>query len=232
MTFTSIASSSKGNCYLAEDGETRVLLECGIPFRRLKKALGFDFSAIQACLLSHEHQDHAKSAAELIRSGVQVFASRGTAEALDCPQITAVADREQFSVGTLDILPFATFHDAAEPLGFLLYSRRDGQRLAFATDTVNLAYRFPGVNLLALEANYDAAILARCQRMPEKVKTRVTNSHMEISRLCRYLGNLDLSACRAVYLLHLSNAASNEGDFVRRVQQAVPGHVRVIACPA
>ena len=86
------------------------------------------------------------------------------------------------------------------------------------------------MNLLALEANYDASILARCERMPEKVRKRVVNSHMEINTLCQYLRTLDLSACRTLYLLHLSNAASSEGHFVGRVQQVVPRHVQVVVC--
>ena len=55
MTFTSLASSSHGNCYVVNDGETAILLECGISFRRIKKGLGFDLSAIRGCLVSHEH---------------------------------------------------------------------------------------------------------------------------------------------------------------------------------
>ena len=230
MTFTSLASSSHGNCYVVSDGKTTILLECGISFRRIKKGLGFDLSNIRACLVSHEHKDHAKSVMDFIKSGVEVFASEGTADALDCDLITAVADRVQFQVGSLEIMPFTTFHDAAEPLGFLIYSHTDGDRLVFATDTVNLGYQFPNINLLALEANYDASILARCERMPEKVRHRVTNSHMEIQSLCRYLRTLDLSACRVLYLLHLSNAASNEGCFIDRVRQIVPSHTRIIVC--
>lgn len=230
MTFTSLASSSHGNCYVVNDGQTVILLECGISFRKIKKGLGFDLSNIRACLVSHEHKDHAKSVMDLIKSGVEVFASEGTASALDCALITPVEAGAQFRVGSLEIMPFRTWHDAKEPLGFLIYSHMDGERLAFATDTVNLGYRFPGINLLALEANYDEAILARCERMPEKVKKRVTNSHMEINRLCQYLRTLDLSACRALYLLHLSNAASNEGHFLSRVRGAVPRHVKVIIC--
>lgn len=230
MIFTSLASSSHGNCYVVSDGEASILLECGISFRRIKKGLGFDLSAIHACLVSHEHKDHAKSVMDMIKSGVEVFASEGTADALGCDLITPVADRVQLRVGSLEIMPFATFHDAAEPLGFLIYSRVDGERLVFATDTVNLAYQFPQVNLLALEANYDASILARCERMPEKVRKRVTNSHMEINTLCQYLRTLDLSACRILYLLHLSNAASNAGNFISRVQRVVPSHVQVVVC--
>ena len=230
MTFTSLASSSHGNCYVVSDGETAILLECGISFRRIKKGLGFNLSEIRACLVSHEHKDHAKSAMDLIKSGVEVFASEGTADALGFDLITVIEDRVQFRVGSLEIMPFATFHDAAEPLGFLVYSRVDGERLVFATDTVNLGYHFPRANLLALEANYDASILARCERMPEKVRKRVTNSHMEINTLCQYLRTLDLSACRTLYLLHLSNAASSEGHFFSRVRQVVPRHVEIIIC--
>ncbi|WP_297311620.1 MBL fold metallo-hydrolase [uncultured Oscillibacter sp.] len=230
MTFTSLASSSHGNCYVVSDDQTAILLECGISFRKIKKGLGFDLSNIRACLVSHEHKDHAKSVMDLIKSGVEVFASEGTAEALDCALITPVEAGAQFRVGSLEIMPFRTWHDVKESLGFLIYSRQDGERLAFATDTVNLGHTFPGVNLLALEANYDKDILARCDRMPDKVKHRVTNSHMEIETLCKYLQSLDLSQCRAVYLLHLSNAASNEGNFANRVRRVVPRHVEVIVC--
>lgn len=67
-------------------------------------------------------------------------------------------------------------------------------------------------------------------RMPDKVKHRVTNSHMEIETLCKYLQSLDLSQCRTLYLLHLSNAASNEGNFANRVRRVVPRHIEVIVC--
>ena len=161
---------------------------------------------------------------------MEVFASEGTAEALDCALITPVEAGVQFHVGSLEIMPFRTWHDAEEPLGFLIYSRVDGERLVFATDTVNLGHTFPGVNLLALEANYDKDILSRCEKMPEKVRYRVTNSHMEIGTLCQYLETLDLSNCRTLYLLHLSNAASNEGNFIERVRRVVPPNVHVIVC--
>lgn len=41
MTFTSLASSSRGNAYVVSDGETTLLLECGLSFRELQKRLGY-----------------------------------------------------------------------------------------------------------------------------------------------------------------------------------------------
>ena len=168
--------------------------------------------------------------AGMISRGMEVYMSQGTAEALETDGVTLVESMEQFNVGSLDIVPFTTFHDAAEPLGFLVKSRVDGDVLAFATDTVNLPYNFPGVNILALEANFQQDILDRSERMPEKTKHRVSNTHMEIGKLCQCLRRMDLSRCREIWLLHLSSAMSHEGQFVYKVQRAVPSWVQVKVC--
>lgn len=230
MRFESLASSSSGNAYIVSDNDTRILLECGVSHKKLQKLSGFSLSEFQACLVSHEHKDHAKSVAELISRGMQVYMSQGTAEALETDAVNLIEHMEQFNVGSLDIVPFTTFHDAKEPLGFLIKSRVDGDVLAFATDTVNLRYKFPGLNILAIEANYDKHILERCEKMPEKVRYRITNSHMEIDTLCDYLRSLDLSQCREIHLLHLSDATSHEGHFINKVARAVPPGIKVTAC--
>jgi phosphoribosyl 1,2-cyclic phosphodiesterase len=238
MKFEALASSSAGNAYIVSDNDTRILLECGVSHKKLQKLSGFSLNEFQACLVSHEHKDHAKSVVELISRGMPVYMSLGTAEALwDETDNSATMDAVQlighfgqFNIGTFDIVPFTTFHDAKEPLGFLIKSRVDGDVLAFATDTVNLRYKFPGLNILAIEANYDKAILERCEKMPEKVRYRITNSHMEIDALCDYLRSLDLSQCREIHLLHLSDATSHEGHFMNKVARAVPKGIEITAC--
>lgn len=230
MKFEALASSSAGNAYVVSDNDTRILLECGVSHKKLQKLSGFSLSEFQACLVSHEHKDHAKSVAELISRGMAVYMSQGTAEAMETDAVQLIESMEQFNVGSLDIVPFTTFHDAKEPLGFLIKSRVDGDVLAFATDTVNLRYKFPGLNILAIEANYDKNILERCERMPEKVRYRIANAHMEIDTLCDYLRSLDLSACREIHLLHLSDATSHEDHFINKVARAVPPGIEITAC--
>ena len=230
MRFEALASSSAGNAYIVSDKETHILLECGISHKKLQKLSGFQLTEFAGCLVSHEHKDHAKSVADLIKDGMTVYMSEGTAEALEEDAVTLIEAMEQFNIGSLDIVPFATFHDAAEPLGFLIKSRVDGDVLAFATDTVNLRYKFPGLNILAIEANYDKAILERCEKLPDKVRHRITNAHMEIDILCDYLRSLDLSQCREIHLLHLSDATSHEGHFINKVTRAVPMGIQVNAC--
>ena len=53
---------------------------------------------------------------------------------------------------------------------------------------------------------------------------------MEIDTLCDYLRSLDLSQCREIYLLHLSDATSHEGHFINKVARAVPRGIQVTAC--
>lgn len=236
MIFQSLASSSSGNAYLVSDGQTNILIECGLSHKKLQQACGFKLTSLDAVLISHEHKDHSQCVDKLLASGIPVYLSQGTARALELPEklldmATEMVAGEQFTVGTMVIMPFSTFHDAQEPLGFVMQSQVDGDIFAFATDTVNLPYNFPGVNLLAVEANFQQDILDRSERMPEKTKKRVSNTHMEIDKLCECLRRMDLRSCRELWLLHLSSAMSHEGQFVNKVIRAVPHWVQVKSCP-
>ena len=236
MIFQSLASSSSGNAYLVSDGQTNILIECGLSHKKLQQACGFKLTSLNAVLISHEHKDHSQCVDKLLASGIPVYLSQGTARALELPEklldmATEMVAGEQFTVGTMVIKPFSTFHDAQEPMGFVMQSQVDWDVFAFATDTVNLPYNFPGVNILALEANFQQDILDRSERMPEKTKKRVSNTHMEIDKLCKCLRRMDLRSCRELWLLHLSSAMSHEGQFVNKVMRAVPHWVQVKSCP-
>ena len=236
MIFQSLASSSSGNAYLVSDGQTNILIECGLSHKKLQQACGFKLTGLDAVLISHEHKDHSQCVDKLLASGIPVYLSQGTARALELPEklldlATEMVAGEQFTVGTMVIKPFSTFHDAQEPLGFVMQSQVDGDIFAFATDTVNLPYNFPGVNILAVEANFQTSILERCERMPEKTRHRISNTHMEIDKLVQCLRRMDLGRCREIYLLHLSSATSHEGQFINKVARAVPAYIRVISCP-
>lgn len=231
MIFKSLASSSHGNAYIVSDCQTKILIECGVTYKRLQKLTGFSLSEFKACLVTHCHADHSKCAIDLINRGMSVYMSQGTAEALGCTEVVNLVEHmEQFNIGSFDCIAFDVFHDAKEPLGFLVKSRVDGDILVFATDTVNLRYKFPGLNLLAIESNFDPEILARIKKMPEKVKHRIENTHMSIDVLCDYMRTLDLSQCREIHLLHLSDSTSHEYNFVSKVKEVVPKHIKISVC--
>lgn len=234
MIFTPIASSSHGNAYLVTDGESHILLECGIPFRRLQSALDYKVHELDGCLITHEHKDHAGHVDQLIKRGVPVYASPGTVEALGMDGITPLLMLPgntlgaPVRLGNFVIVPFRVYHDAKEPVGYLIRDS-SGEKLAFATDFVNINYQFPDVTTFALEANFDDEILSRNTHIPDAVIKRIRNTHMEIHKLCAFLSKQNLNVCKQVWLLHLSDASSNEGLFVDLVERTVGGGITVQA---
>jgi len=55
MKIESLASSSKGNCYIISDEKTSLMIECGLSINSIRKKGGFKVREIQGCLISHEH---------------------------------------------------------------------------------------------------------------------------------------------------------------------------------
>lgn len=56
MKITIISSGSKGNAYLFEKNNAALLVECGVKFSEIQKAVDYNLLKIKAVLVSHEHQ--------------------------------------------------------------------------------------------------------------------------------------------------------------------------------
>jgi len=232
IKISALASGSKGNCYRVTDSRTPLLLECGISIQKIKKGVGFKLADIAGCLVTHEHQDHCKAAADITRAGIDTYMSAGTAWALI---ETASKDSaifaghrvkikkalEQFKVGTWTILPFATQHDAKEPLGFLL-ANQEGDKLLYATDTYYIQYRFQDLTHIMIECNYAKDILqanVRAGLVPAVLEKRLLTSHFSLENVKEFLKANDLSRVREIWLLHLSDQNSDAERFKREVQE-------------
>jgi phosphoribosyl 1,2-cyclic phosphodiesterase len=223
MDIRVLASGSAGNCYCVSDGSTSLLLECGISVKQIRRGLGFGLTNVAACLVSHEHQDHAKAVADVLRAGVEVYTSPGTIKALGLEhhRLRPVRAKETFKVGTWTVRAFETQHDAQEPLGFLLHSQASNERLLYATDTYYIRYKFPGLTHIMVECNYAADILeANVKRgsVPEVLKKRLLTSHFSLDNVKEFLKANDLSQVREIWLLHLSDGNSDAERFKREVQ--------------
>src|SRR4051812_19300603 len=60
-----LGSGSKGNAVLMQAGSTKVLIDAGFSTRAMSKRLGsigVDPKSIEAVIITHEHEDHAKGA--------------------------------------------------------------------------------------------------------------------------------------------------------------------------
>ncbi|MBU9711101.1 MBL fold metallo-hydrolase [Evansella tamaricis] len=218
-----LASSSKGNAYYVTDGVTPLLLECGISFRDIQKRLNFNTKDIRGCLVTHEHKDHSKAISEVMKAGINIYLSPGTANAIGAKghRIKTVEAKRQFNIGTWTILPFDVEHDVSEPLGFLL-ANKQGDKLLFATDTYYIKYKFKGLTHLMVECNYSLDILndnIANGSVPQVMKKRLLRSHMNLENFKEFLRANDLTKVQEIWILHLSDSNSDENRFKREVQE-------------
>lgn len=232
MDITVIASGSSGNAYRISDGDTALLLDAGIPLQRIKQALNFRVRDLAGCLITHAHGDHAKAAGDLAKAGVDIYTSQGTIDAcrLTGHRMKPVKALQEVMIGTFAVLPFDVQHDAPEPLGFLLTSRRTGEKLLYFTDTYYLKYRFTGLTHIMGECNYSMDIVEQSVRngyIPPELVPRLVKSHMSLEHFLDLLKANDLHEVKQIYLLHLSNNNSDAERFREAVQKLTGTEVYV-----
>ncbi len=216
-----LASGSKGNCYLLSDGTTKILLECGIPIADIQRGLDYQLSSVEGCLISHEHGDHAHAVKDIMKAGIDCYMSSGTKNVLGISNHCAcvVKADHAFNLGTWQILPFNTYHDSAEPLGYLLTS--GSNKVLFVTDTSHTPYKFQGLTHILLECNYSPEIIQQNTRdglIPLSTKKRIESSHLSLDKAVEFFKSNNLSYVQEIWLIHLSENNSDDTMFKRTIQ--------------
>ena len=224
MHFEVIASSSKGNCYTIDDGRTKLMIDPGIPIKKIKEALNFQLSDIRACLASHVHADHIMAARDIMKAGIDVYASSETLEAANLfgHRAHAIKAMHQIRIGTWLIKPFPLKHDVP-CMGFLLDSRHAGETAIYACDTQFVRHRFKGsAHILAIECNYDMDVLkqnVRSGTIDIGLAKKIIQNHMSLQTVLDFLKANDMSAVKEIHLIHLSAANSDAEMFKKKVQE-------------
>lgn len=235
MQLKVLGSSSKGNCYLLDNGSEALAIECGIAFKEVQKAVGFDIARIKGAVVSHEHGDHAGYAESFLSARVPVYMSEGTLHSVaarfksPCLLPLKMKAGHPFTIGRFKILPFDTKHDAAEPFGFLIDHPECGTVL-FATDTYYLHNTFAGLNNILIECNYRQDILDENTRnglVAKPQRDRTVKSHMEYETCKETLLANDLTKVNNIVLIHLSNNNSNADEFRKGIAKTTGKTVTV-----
>lgn len=224
ITFASYASSSAGNMHTVSDGVTTVMLDCGLPWKKVRELLGFKTSGIAGVCLTHFHQDHCKGAKDAAKAGLDIYASTETLSAVQVSghRACAVEAGKIFCIGSWHIRAFDTVHDTPGAFGYYMVNF-DGEAFLYLTDSAYSPVRFKRLDVVAIEANYDPEILSKNiagGSLPVVVGHRVRRSHFSIDSVVELLKANDLSNCREIWLLHLSAGNSDEEGMRRRVQEA------------
>lgn len=232
MEIKAISSGSKGNAYYISDGETQLLIECGVTMKKLRGDMEFPFQETQGILISHHHSDHCKAIQKCREAGAEIYAPADVyaytkTEGERCHAVTPF---RAFTVGTFTILAFDLQHDCVN-YGYLITSRSTGERLLYFTDTYMVKYRFPGLTHIMAECNYSLSMLRQNVHLgltPLWLKDRIKVSHMSIEHLEEFFKANDLADVKKLYLIHLSENNGNANVFRRRIRKVTGKDVEIL----
>lgn len=220
MRFLSIASGSSGNCTYIGAGNTHILVDTGIAFKRIMAGLGgIDVAGqdLTGILITHEHSDHVAGLGVLARKlEIPIYASQGTIQALrricalgeiDEALYHPVPADQEFTIGDLTVTPFANSHDAAEPFGYRVESAEAS--VAVCTDlgvyTDYTISKLKNLDAVLLEANHDVRML-QVGPYPYSLKQRILGErgHLSNEASGRLLGEILHDHMQYILLGHLS----------------------------
>lgn len=224
MRICTLGSGSTGNATLVEAPRGWILVDAGLSWREVHRRagrMGLRLDGVGTVLLTHEHTDHVRGLASLLRRGAEVWASPGTLRAL------GIAGRPlsgPVEILGLTVRPFRVPHDATEPLGFRF--EENGAAFALATDLGSvpegLLTALAGASLVVLETNHDLSLLLGGP-YPWHLKMRILgpNGHLDNDAAGQALARLSREGLRAAVLAHLSQENNTPALALETVARAL-----------
>lgn len=218
LNFCSLYSGSSGNSFFIQNDDTNILIDAGVSSKKIEEALeelNINPFSINAVLITHEHIDHTKSLATFSNKfNIPIYANKKTWDAMNdiyeklpSENICIFETNTSFKINSLEIFPFQTSHDAADPCGFNIFY--DSKKISIATDlgivSDNVLNFLKGSNFVSLEANYDPNIL-KYSSYPYSLKQRISSKTGHLSNITagKTLAKLVDFGLTQALLIHLS----------------------------
>lgn len=250
MIFASLASGSSGNCTLLSTDTETILIDCGIPAKRIAENMEYLVkrkTAPDAILLTHEHTDHVRGLKKLIQDyGIPVYCSAGTRNGLSrslrdgwfdtdgIPYFHEIVPDREFYIGNTLVYPFHTYHDTPGSLGYRFEMEEEicgkDVNLAVVTDCGiyddYICRNLRDLDALLIESNHDVDMLMDGP-YPVFLKRRILSDrgHSSNESCGRTIRRIWTPRLKSVLLAHLSEDNNTPEKALDSVcaQAAVPG---------
>lgn len=193
IKFCSLSSGSSGNCQYIETENTRILIDAGFSGKKVESLLSsidVDPTTIDGILVTHEHIDHTSGVGVLSRRyDIPIYANANTWIGMNST-IKTIKEKNtkifttngNFDIKDIGIHPISVFHDALEPVGYVIFYGK--YKLSIITDTgrINDAIRneIKDSNLYFIESNHDLEMLSQGS-YPWHLKKRIMSTHGHLS---------------------------------------------------
>ena len=229
-----LASGSDGTCTIIQFDDEAIMIDAGISCRRIMGLMekeGIDKKAVKALLVTHEHTDHISGAGVVSRKfDIPVLCNKAT---FDVSELGNVAYSEirtmgSFCIGSMNITPLPTSHNAVEPNAFFVEA--EDRKALVATDTGKLTFQvehaLKQADVAVIESNYDRKMLAEGP-YPLYLKKLIASDVGHLSNVdCAGAIKRTMRDNRQIFLAHLSKT-NNAPDIARETVAEVTGIKRL-----
>ena len=236
--FTSLNSGSNGNCYYIGNETEAVLIDAGISCRETEKRmrnLGLFMEKVKAIFISHEHTDHIKGAESLSNKyAIPVYITPKTK--LQCRNTMHLKNTIPFQpyksidIGSLSVLAFPKFHDAADPHSFMIsyHAINIGVFTDIGMNCEHVKNHFSQCHVAFLESNYDEVMLEN-GTYPFHLKKRISggSGHLSNRQAFELFVNHRPPHMSHVLLSHLSKE-NNHPELVSKLFASNANNVNII----
>lgn len=196
LSLSILASGSAGNCSVLRGQSGTILIDCGIGPRtadQRMKTMGAHAGEIVAICLTHLDRDHFNPnwIRQIVHQGIFVFCHEKRIDDLaalgggenDFVSLLRPFNGHPFSPSDgLELHAIRLAHDEMGSHGFVIEGF--GGRIGYATDlgraSAELIRRFRGVDVLAIESNYDPQMQLNSDR-PAFLKRRIMGGRGHLS---------------------------------------------------
>lgn len=218
IKFCSLSSGSSGNCQYIETDNTKILIDGGFSGKKIEgllSSIGVDPCELDGIFITHEHIDHVRGVGVLSRRyDLPIFANANTWIGMEKTigkikenNIRVFTSEKDLDIRDITVCPIKIFHDALEPVGYIIYYKKN--KISIVTDTgfVNdiMKEKMKGSNLYLMESNHDVDMLKEGS-YPWALKQRVlsTRGHLSNIDAGMVLGDLVSASGEIILLGHLS----------------------------
>ena len=208
---TVVGSSSRGNGYILEGEKETLILECGLPIKKVENYCDYNIKNWAGVLLSHVHTDHSRCVKDYISHGLKVYSCNEVHSKY--ANVKALRAKSRYRIGAEFIVqPIALKHNA-ENFGYIIDF--DGIRVVFATDCMDFPYKIPHVNVWMIEMNNSEDVVAENFLNGDDLRSQYQN-HLSVEKAIMAVKRNYSTDLQKVIGIHLSDTNSDKDLFSKK----------------
>ena len=223
MNLVVVNSGSDGNTYLLNSDTDCVVLDCGVNFKTVMKALDFNIKKIRFTVCSHVHADHMKYVNDYLDKGFKVLMPQQVKEHFENNSLAIpVEPMKKITISEFCITPFEVPHDEDITCFAYIIEHEDFGKLLYMTDCMYCKYslRKLNINHFLCECNYIKELAN--ENYEKGLRDRVLKTHMELETVKEFIKTNASDSLHNVILCHLSDKNADAERMVAEIQNIVP----------